>query len=382
MNAKLSSRILCLLTGTLLTWSTSFAFQDDYVWQERFKKQSALADKGNADAQYDVGEMYEKGSGVASDPKKAFAWFEKSAAQGHVKAQFKVAYMYYKGQGVDANLNKAYQLMEKPANDGNVRAQYYLAQMLVNGDGVRPDHDEAFTWYSRSSIGGYKPADDALAELKRGMGEKARKEEERARKDEETAVKNLAKAPKAAVKSQTAKAEISLKGEMPTTVSTAPAAAQPMASVEGMQPAMQMQPSTAGMLLNGTWMSLAKTPAEYLPSKITSCHKTSDAVIECLSEELQRNIAGTEIVYQTKAIVYAMKKEGDFKIAYRNNVTKILSAKEGGEEQSSGTGDTAGIKLGWQETEHRLECKVDPEQSVNCVKNKTQKITLKNQTML
>lgn len=360
--------------------STSFAFQDDYVWQERFKKQSALAEQGNADAQYDVGEMFEKGSGVAIDAKKAFVWFEKSAAQGHVKAQFRVAFMYYKGLGVDANVNKAYQLMEKPANDGNVRAQYYLGQMLVNGDGVKADHDEAFTWYSRSSLGGYKPADDALAELKRSAVEKARKDEERARKDEESAVKNLAKAPKTA-KSQTAKAETP-KTDTPMAAYSAPGSSQQIASVEGMQPAMQMQPTTAGMLLNGTWMSLAKTPAEYLPSKITSCHKTSEAVIECLSEELQRNVAGTEIVYQTKAIVYAMKKDGDFKIAYRNNVTKILSAKEGGEEQSSGTGDTAGIKLGWQETEHRLECKVDPEQSVNCIKNKTQKITLKNQTML
>ena len=377
MNAKLFSRISCLLAGSILAWSTAFAFQDDYVWQERFKKQSALADQGNADAQYDVGEMYEKGSGVAPDLKKAFAWFDKSANQGHVKAQFKVAYMYYKGQGVDANVNKAYQLMEKPANDGNVRAQFYLAQMLANGDGVKSDHDEAFTWYSRSSLGGYKPADDALAELKRAMTEKARKDEERARKDEENAVKNLAKAPKANGKSQTAKVETPVKVETPTSVSSTPAA-----TVEGIQPAMQTQPSTAGMLLNGTWMSLAKTPAEYLPSKITACHKTSDAVIECLSEELQRNVAGTEIVYQTKAIVYAMKKDGDFKIAYRNNVTKILSAKEGGEEQPSGSGDTAGIKLGWQETEHRLECKVDPEQSINCLKNKTQKITLKNQTML
>ena len=382
MNAKLFTRISCLLTGTLLAWSTSFAFQDDYVWQERFKKQSGLAEQGNADAQYDVGEMFEKGSGVATDPKKAFVWFEKSAAQGHIKAQFRVAYMYYKGQGVDANVNKAYQLMEKPANDGNVRAQYYLAQMLANGDGVKPDRDEAFTWYSRSSLGGYKPADDALGELKRAMADKVRKEEERAHKDEESSAKNLAKAPKAAAGKTQAKAETPMKAETHTSISSAPAAAQQIASVEGMQPAMQTQPSTAGMLLGGTWMSLAKTPAEYLPSKITSCHKTSDAVIECLSEELQRNVAGTEIVYQTKAIVYAMKKEGDFKIAYRNNVTKILSAKEGGEEQVSGTGDTAGIKLGWQETEHRLECKVDPEQSVNCVKNKTQKITLKNQTML
>ncbi len=372
MNTKRFVRISCLVIGSLLAWSTSYAFQDDYVWQERYKKQIVLAEQGNPEAQYDVGEMFEKGSGVATDAKKAFAWFDKAATQNHIKAQFKVAYMYYKGQGVNADVNKAYQLMEKPANEGNVRAQYYLAQMLSNGSGVKPDHDEAFTWYSRASLGGYKPADEALGELKRIVAEKARK-------DEEVSAKSIAKI---VPKTTTAKVEVPVKAEPPAIVSSAPAAAQSMASVEGLHPAMQTRPSTAGMLLNGTWMSLAKTPAEYLPSKITACHKTSEAVIECQSEELQRNVAGTEIVYHTKAIVYGMKKEGDFKVAYRNNVTKILSAKEGGEEQPAGTGDTSGIKLGWQETEHRLECKVDAEQNVNCLKNKTQKVTLKNQTML
>ena len=374
MNTQRFTGGSCLLAAALLTWSTSYAFQDDYVWQERFKKQTVLAEQGNPAAQYEVGEMFEKGTGVAIDIKKAFALFEKSAAQGHTKAQFKIAYMYYKGQGVEANASKAYQLMEKPANDGNVRAQYYLAQMLTKGEGVKADLDEAFTWYSRSSLGGYKAADEALAELKQAMSEKVHKEED-------NAVKNLARAPKAASKPATGKAENAVKAETPTSIGSLPPVQQNI-NVEGMQPAMQTQPSTAGLLLNGTWMSLSKTPAEYLPSKITSCHKTSEAVIECVSEELQRNVAGTEIIYQTKAIVYAMKKDGDFKIAYRNNVTKILSAKDGGEEQSTGTGDTSGIKLGWQETEHRLECKVDPEQSVNCLKNKTQKITLKNQTML
>lgn len=382
MNTTNAIRMIPALVIVLMTAAPVYAFQDDYVWQERFKSQIALAEKGNADAQYDIGEMYEKGSGVATDVKKAFGWFEKSAAQGHIKAQFKVAYMYYKGQGVEANVNKAFQLMDKPANEGNVRAQYYLAQMYANGDGVKTDLEEAFTWYSRSSLGGYKPADEALSDLKKTMAaaaDRARKDEEqRARKDEESAVKNIAKAAPASPKAPTAKAPVV--ATAPATVKPESIAAAPAGAVEGFQPAMQTHSTTASVLLNGAWNSMSKLPAEFLPSKITSCHKASETVIECLSDDLQRNIAGTEIVYQTKAIVYAMKKDGDFKIAYRNNVTKILNGKEG-EEQATGSGDTANIKLGWQETEHRLECKVDADQTINCVKNKTQKVTLKNQTM-
>lgn len=150
MKTKTVTRHLTMLILTLIATPPSYAFQDDYVWQDRFKAQIVGAERGNVEAQYDVGEMYEKGSGVATDIKKAFAWYEKSAEQGHIKAQFKVAYMYYKGQGVTTNISKAFNLMEKPANEGNVRAQYYLAQMFAKGEGVKSDFDEAFTWYSRS----------------------------------------------------------------------------------------------------------------------------------------------------------------------------------------------------------------------------------------
>lgn len=377
MNTKSQFRAILVAACTAFATQSAFAFQDDYVWQERFKMQMANAEKGNADAQYDIGEMYEKGSGVATDAKKAFSWFEKSSNQGHVKAQFKVAYMYYKGVGVESNVTKAHKIMEHPANEGNVRAQFYLGQMYEKGDGVKSDLDEAFTWYSRSSLGGYKPADEALSELKKSMAD-------RSRKDEETAIKGLAKVMPSAPSTPTPKPSARPKAEKvdptPTPASTN-APQTPTTAVEGFQQALQTQPSTASALLGGTWMSPSKLPSEYLPSKITSCHKTSESVIECVSEELQRNVAGTDIVYQTKAIVYAMKKDGDFKIAYRNNVTKILNGKEA-EEQPTGTGDTAGIKLGWQETEHRLECKVESDQTVNCLKNKTQKVTLKNQTLL
>ncbi len=357
---------LILVSASAFIAQGAFAFQDDYVWQERFKKQVVQAEKGDSDAQYDIGEMYEKGSGVQTDAKKAFTWFEKSAAQGHVKAQFKVAYMYYKGLGVDANIAKAFTLMESPANDGNVRAQFYFGQMYEKGKGVKKDLDEAFTWYSRSALGGYKPAEDAVADLKVAMAEQSRK-------DEEAAVKNIAKVVPSAPKSAPrAKVDAS-----PTPASTN------SGTSEGFQPALRTQGTTSTALLGGTWISMAKLPAEFLPSKITSCNKTSDSVIECLSGELQRNVAGTEIVYQTKAIIYAMKKDGDFKIAYRNNVMKILNGTgKDAEEQASGSGDTSNVKLGWQETEHRLECKVDGSQTVNCLKNKTQKVTLKNQTLL
>jgi hypothetical protein len=212
--------------------------------------------------------------------------------------------------------------------------------------------------------------------LKKVLAEKARKEQE------------------AAAKVARAQQEKPIVAK-PTTPVAAPIPApapetQQIAEAPGAQPVVaRAQPTTATMLLNGTWNSLAKTPSEYLPSKITSCQKTSESTIECLSSEVQRKIGATEIVYHTKAIVYAMKKDGNFKIAYRNNVTKVNAdaakpqvedSAEPGNTQSEGNG-SATIELGWQETEHRLDCKIDSNETINCVKNKTQKVTLKSQTM-
>ena len=64
-------RNLVLLICVLLPMST-LAYQDDYVWQEKFKQAMPKAKAGDAEAQYDIGGMYEKGNGVAKDANEAF----------------------------------------------------------------------------------------------------------------------------------------------------------------------------------------------------------------------------------------------------------------------------------------------------------------------
>ena len=59
-----------------------------------------LAEQGNADAQYNLGVMYEKGNGVLQDYKTAMKWYRLAAKQGYARAQSNLGYMYVKGQGV------------------------------------------------------------------------------------------------------------------------------------------------------------------------------------------------------------------------------------------------------------------------------------------
>ena len=47
---------------------------------DNFKAMVALANKGDAEAQYHVGMMHNNGIGTPQDPKQAFEWFQKSTA--------------------------------------------------------------------------------------------------------------------------------------------------------------------------------------------------------------------------------------------------------------------------------------------------------------
>ena len=59
-----------------------------------------LAAQGNANAQYNLGVMYERGQGVPQDYKEAVRLYGLAATQEHDSAQFNLGVMYRDGQGV------------------------------------------------------------------------------------------------------------------------------------------------------------------------------------------------------------------------------------------------------------------------------------------
>ena len=54
-----------------------------------------LANKGDVQAQNDLGECYYTGEGVEQDYVKAVEWVKKAADQGYVEAQKNLAVCYY-----------------------------------------------------------------------------------------------------------------------------------------------------------------------------------------------------------------------------------------------------------------------------------------------
>ncbi|WP_277600823.1 tetratricopeptide repeat protein [Eikenella corrodens] len=82
-----------LLAAALLALGLSQA-----VWADNasdFRQTLHLAEQGNADAQYNLGVMYDNGQGVRQDYAEAARWYRKAAEQGYAKAQYNLGSMYY-----------------------------------------------------------------------------------------------------------------------------------------------------------------------------------------------------------------------------------------------------------------------------------------------
>ena len=78
-----------------------------YNYSEAFKFCSVAAEQGHAEAQFNLGVMYDIGQGVKQDYFKAVEWYQKAAEQGNALAQYNLGVMYAKGQGVRQNYTKA-----------------------------------------------------------------------------------------------------------------------------------------------------------------------------------------------------------------------------------------------------------------------------------
>jgi uncharacterized protein len=88
------------------------------------------AEAGNAEAQYQLGKLYEKGQGVSSqDYLKAFDWYLVAAEKGNSKAQYALGVLYKQGWGVEKNEKNARQWLQRAAEQGSLLAWGALQKM-------------------------------------------------------------------------------------------------------------------------------------------------------------------------------------------------------------------------------------------------------------
>ena len=119
------------------------------------------AEKGDADAQYNVGQIYKLGRGVPVDMVEAEKWYRLAALQGHDLGEANYGMMLFENGKREA----AVLWLERAVANGEPRAQYLLGVMLFNGDGVARNWVRAYALMLRASAGGLDAATRTLAQM-------------------------------------------------------------------------------------------------------------------------------------------------------------------------------------------------------------------------
>ncbi|HIJ82578.1 MAG: TPR REGION protein [Magnetococcales bacterium] len=114
-----------------------------------------VAEAGNADAQFKLGNFHYLGQGGKADSAQAKLWFEKAAQQDHVEAQASLGVLLYMGASQEQDVAKAVEWFQKAAQQGHPGARKHLGILYDTGQGVRADPSEAARWYGLAAASGH-----------------------------------------------------------------------------------------------------------------------------------------------------------------------------------------------------------------------------------
>lgn len=101
--------------------------------------------------------------GVPAAPSaEAVRWWIMTAGEGNAQAQYNLGEMYFAGNGVPMNKGETARWWSKAAEQGYADAAYWLGMMYSVGDGVPHDDTEAERLWSRAAEKGHAGAREAL----------------------------------------------------------------------------------------------------------------------------------------------------------------------------------------------------------------------------
>lgn len=92
MNQRMKNILVALALAFASSAAQAETFDDGVVafikgdGEAAYRIWKPLADKGDVEAQYHLGYMFQTGTGVNTDKAKALYWYDKAASNGHGKA--------------------------------------------------------------------------------------------------------------------------------------------------------------------------------------------------------------------------------------------------------------------------------------------------------
>ena len=120
-----------------------------------------LAEAGDPDASFNMGQAYRLGRGVLVDLATAQTWLERSAEKGHVDAQTTLGLLLFQ----NGNQADGLKWLKGAAEKGDPRAMLVYGTALYNGDGVPQDPILGYAYVSRSAAQGLEPARTTLQQM-------------------------------------------------------------------------------------------------------------------------------------------------------------------------------------------------------------------------
>ena len=120
-----------------------------------------LAESGDADAQFNLGQAYRLGRGVTINLGAAKTWFERAAIAGHLDAQTTLGLLLFQ----NGDQQQGLKWLRRAADQGEPRALLVYGTALYNGDAVTQDRLLGYAFVSRAAQQGLGPAKETLEQL-------------------------------------------------------------------------------------------------------------------------------------------------------------------------------------------------------------------------
>lgn len=222
---SVSGAACILFTGLIILTSLSPAYAEKLDFKsgwdlyqqgqftEAFDVWKPLANAGDAQSQFNLAVLYERGRGVEADSTKAVYWNNRAvelkyppalhnlalslltekrnveavqyllqaADRNFAASQYTLGKIHQFGIGTTKDPARAFQYIETAANSGLVKAQYNLGKMYRDGYGTSADDRVSAEWFEIAANRGYGKAQNSIS-TKYGLGQGVARDEVQALK--------------------------------------------------------------------------------------------------------------------------------------------------------------------------------------------------------
>ncbi len=150
-------------------WTEGWQRQANY--STVFNQMYFRAILGDPQSQFEIGQMFQYGIGVAQNDQAAIVFYQNAAEQQHLGAEYNLGILYLGLAKEEADYQTALNWLTDSAFKGNKEAQYVLARVLEQGkigvDGkeyIKANHEQAISMLYLSAADGFGPAQYQLAD--------------------------------------------------------------------------------------------------------------------------------------------------------------------------------------------------------------------------